>query len=138
MQFSFSAFYYKIFRRFRENTRCFKNFFLHLSRKPYTFFLILHKMFLLSYCLMVWWCLQMKIRVLANVSKKKTQWTIQSNLLYFIHNWNISNITSLKNSLKFNLFIFKFGFDWVHEKMLNDTNLKIIRTKYVRDTKWHS
>ena len=36
-----------------------------------TFISILHKLFLLSYWLMVWWCLQMKGRLLANVSKNE-------------------------------------------------------------------
>ena len=50
--------------------------------KVYTFISILHKMFLNSYCLMVWWWLQMKGRLLANVSNKETEWVF-AQILHF-------------------------------------------------------
>ena len=47
-----------------------------------------------------------------------------SNLAYFAHIWNISDISCHNMSLKLNLlFISKFRFDWVHGKMLNNTHL---------------
>ena len=50
-----------------------------------------------------------------------------SNIAYFAHIWNISNIAWDKKSLRFNLsFTSKFKFDRVHGKMLKDTHLKVI------------
>ena len=64
---------------------------------------------------------------------------IRSNLAYFVHIWNISNIACHKESLKFNLFfISKFRFDWVHGKMLNDTHLMVMKIKYVEGTEHRS
>ena len=55
---------------------------------------------------------------------------------YFGYIWNISNITSQKNKIKFNLlYISEFRFYWVHQTMLSDTHLRAIRISYVRDTK---
>ena len=84
-------------------------------------------MFLLSYCFMIWWWLQMKGRLFANVSKKEMEGDIRSNIAYFVHNWSISNNACHKKKLKFNLFsISKFKFDRVHGKMLNNTHFKRI------------
>ena len=75
----------------------------------------------------------MKGRLLANVSNKETG-GIHFNLAYFVHIWNISNITCYKASLKSSLlFISKFRFDLVHGKMLNDTYLKVRKINYVGD-----
>ena len=85
----------------------FMDLFVHFSRKVYAFISILYKMFLLSYCFMVWWFLQIKSRLLANVSKKEMEGNICSNIAYFVHIWYNSNIACHKKPLKFNLsFIF--------------------------------
>ena len=71
--------------------------------------------------------LQMKGQLLANGSKKEMQGGICSNIDYFGHIWNISNITCHKKSLIFNLFfISKFKFDRVHGKILNNARFKLI------------
>ena len=98
---------------------------------------LLHKMFLPSYCLMVWWWLHMKGWLLANVSNKETVGGICSNLAYFVLIWNISNISFQKRILNFNFFFSsKFKFDRVHGKMLNDTHLKVIYINYIRARKF--
>ena len=63
----------------------FKNLFVQLSRKVYTFILFLHKLFLLSFCLTVGWWLLMKGRLLANVLNKKTEGDIRCNLAYLVN-----------------------------------------------------
>ena len=68
----------------------FKNFVPNLSRKVYAFISILHKMFLLSLCLIVW--LQMKDRLLANVSNKEMEGGIWSNLACFLSTLEIFQI----------------------------------------------
>ena len=62
--------YSKMFRGFCGED--IKIFFVHLSGKTYTVISILHKMFVLSYCLTVMWKLQMKNWLLVNVSNKET------------------------------------------------------------------
>ena len=92
----------------------------------------LQKMFLLSFCLMVWWWLQMKVWLLVNVSKKEMQGNIRSNIAFFVHIWNISNIACHKKSLKFILFfISKFKFDLVHCKKLKGTLMQIWKFRYM-------
>ena len=76
----------------------FINFLVHFSWKVYTFISILHKMILYSYCLMVWWWLQIKNLLFANFSKKIIQGGIGSNVSYFVHIWNISNIACHKKT----------------------------------------
>ena len=79
------------------------------------------------------------ISLLDNLVMVTNEGSIRSNLAYFVHVWNISNIVCHKESLKFSLlFISKFRFDWVHEEMLNDTYLMIIKINYSRDTKQQS
>ena len=64
----------------------------------------------------------MKSWLHANVSNHEMEGDIHSDLVYFVHVWNISYIVSHKGSLKFILlFIFKFRFDWVHIKITNNT-----------------
>ena len=64
----------------------------------------------------------MKGWLLANVSNNEMEGDIHSDLVYFVHAWNISNIVSHKGLLNFILlFIFKFRFDWVYSKITNDT-----------------
>ena len=58
-------------QRISRKWQVFKNLFVHLSRKVFTFISVLHKIFLLCYCLIVWWWLQMKGQLLANVSNRK-------------------------------------------------------------------
>ena len=58
--------------------------------------------------------------------KKRNVRGICSNISYFVHIRNISNIACHEKSLKFNLFfISKFKFDRVQGKMFNDTHLKV-------------
>ena len=56
--------------------------------KFYTFISILHKMFLLSHCLIVWWKLQMNGRLLANTSDKETGMVFA----LILHTFSISKI----------------------------------------------
>lgn len=81
--------------RFLEDFEKLINLFAHQYRKFYTFISILHKMFLLSSCLIVWWWLQLKGRLLANVLNKEREWVVRSNLILqiflislVIKNWN--------------------------------------------------
>ena len=79
-------------------------------KKPTTQFS--HKMFPLYSCLMVCLWLKMRVQLLANVSNKETKGNVCSNLVYFVHIWNISIITSSEILLKLKfLFIFQFRFD---------------------------
>ena len=69
---------------------------------------------------MVWKWLQVKGQFPVNVWKKE---------LYGIFAWifhvSFIFVSSYEKSLKFNLlYKSKFRFDWVHEKMVNDTHLK--------------
>ena len=94
------------------------NIFIFSSRKIDRFIRILHKIFPLSYCLMVWWCLQMK--------KGKNWWDIFSNLTYSARIVNTSNIASRQKSLNCNLLcISKLKVDLVYDKVLNDPHLKV-------------
>ena len=69
----------------------------------------------------------MKGRLLANVSKKKLQSGIRSNIAYFVHIRNILNIACRKKIIKIQpFFISKFKFDRFYGKMLHDIHLKVI------------
>ena len=100
------------------------------------FISILLKMFFLSQCSVILWWLQIKDRLLTNVRNKEIWGNITSNLGYLVFIRSISDIASNNKSLKFNLLsIFKFRFDRVHKKMLNDAYLTGIWMDHVRDTK---
>ena len=74
----------KMSRGFGENHKFF--YFFVLFQKVYTFISVIRKVFLLSCCLMVWWWLRSKGRLVE----------IPSNLGYFVHIWKISNIARHK------------------------------------------
>lgn len=100
------------------------------------FISILLKMFFLSQCSVILWWLQIKDRLLTNVRNKEIWGNITSNLGYLVFIRSISDIASNNKSLKFNLLsIFKFRFDRVHKKMLNDAYLTGIWMDHVRDIK---
>ena len=110
----------------------FINIFVNISRKVDTFISILHKMFLLSYYLMVWWWLKMKGPLFANVSKKRNV-NVRFNIAYFVHIWNIWNISCHKKSLTFNLFfISKFKFDRVYGKILKYIQVSLLKPSFVK------
>ena len=85
---------YKCFREFRENNRFLKSFLSIFPEK------VTHS-YLLPYCSMLWWWLQMQSVLLANVSNKETLGDIHPNLAYFIHIWNISNIFNENSTASF-------------------------------------
>ena len=70
-----------MFRGFRENGRClYMILSIYLEKFPDSFYKIFYKilvlkMFLLCYHLMVWWLLEMKGHLLANVSKREYKGT---------------------------------------------------------------
>ena len=97
--------FYGLGKAASENPRCFLGVFL------------LH--FLLYYCSVLWLWLQIKVLLLPNISNKKTQGNICSNLAYFVHIWNISNIAGHKMSLKSNLL-----FCWSSCHSINYENLR--------------
>ena len=73
-----------------------------------------------------------------STSNKETQGDNRSNLAYFVHISNISNIALDKKLIKFILlFNSKIKFCRVHKKCLT-THLKVISINYVRDTKQKS
>ena len=76
--------------------------------------------FLLYYCSVLWLWLKIKVLLLSNISNKKTQGSICSNLAYFVHIWNISKIAGHKMSLKSNLL-----FCWSSCHSINYENLRV-------------
>lgn len=86
--------------------KIFKNLYVYPSRKAYIFTRIFLKIFLLSYCLIVWRWLRININCLQIIQITKCRENICSNLAYFTHIWSISNIIGHKKPLKFNLFSF--------------------------------
>ena len=122
-EFSCASSIIKCWENFEKMT-AFYEFFDHFSRKVYTFISALPKMFLLSYCLMVWWWLQMKARLFANVSKKE-MYGVFALILCISLIFKYFNIACNNKYLKFNLFfISKFKFDRFDGRSYKGTALR--------------
>ena len=90
------------------------------SENPKRFLGVFLLNFQLYYCSVLWLWLKIKVLLLSNISNKKTQGSICSNLAYFVHIWNISKIAGHKMSLKSNLL-----FCWSSCHSINYENLRV-------------